>query len=105
MSTLSLRLPASLHDRLRDLAKREGVSINQLVTLAAAEKVAALLTIDYLAERARGADLRAFDRLLSRVPSVPPQPGDELPARAGAASEVREPARRYSASGRRAKKR
>lgn len=77
MTTLSLRLPASLHERLRELAAREGISINQLITLAAAEKVASILTVDYLAERARAADLAAFDRLLARVPDAPPSAGDE----------------------------
>ena len=41
MSALSLRLPNSLHERARDLARREGVSINQLVASALAEKMSA----------------------------------------------------------------
>ena len=48
MSTLSLRLPASLHRDLRGLADREGVSINQIISAAVGEKVAALRTLDYL---------------------------------------------------------
>lgn len=80
MSTLSLRLPNSLHERLRELAAREGISINQLITLAAAEKVASILTVDFLAERARAADLGAFDSILARVPALPPPAGDERPA-------------------------
>ena len=44
MSTLSLRLPKSLHGKVRALARKEGVSINQLITTAVAEKMAALLT-------------------------------------------------------------
>ena len=42
MSSLSLRLPESLHRQIRALAKREGVSINQFLATAASEKVAAL---------------------------------------------------------------
>ena len=100
MTTLSLRLPSTLHSRLREVAAQEGISINQLVTLAAAEKVAAILTVDYLEQRARRANLRDFDRLLDRVPAAPPAPGDELPAarRAPRAiSVVREPRARYRA--------
>lgn len=110
MSTLSLRLPNSLHERLRELAAREGISINQLVTLAAAEKVASLLTIDHLAERARQADLDAFDRLLDRAPALAPPPGDELPARNSprrakpAAEQVHEPPARYDARARKRRK-
>ena len=51
MSTLSLRLPDSLHAKVRELAADEGVSINQFLALAAAEKVSALLTAEYLRER------------------------------------------------------
>ena len=51
MSALSLRLPNSLHEQLRELARREGVSINQLVNSAVAEKMAALMTVDYFGER------------------------------------------------------
>lgn len=79
MSSLSLRLPESLHRKLRELAEREDVSINQFIATAVAEKAAALLTVDYLAERGDRADRGLFERLLSRVPDVPPAPGDELP--------------------------
>ena len=61
MSALSLRLPNSLHEQLRELARKEGVSINQLVNSAVAEKMAALMTVDYLegARRAwQSAELR-----------------------------------------------
>jgi predicted HicB family RNase H-like nuclease len=48
MSALNLRLPESLHMQVRELAERDKVSINQFVTLAVAEKVAALRTLDYI---------------------------------------------------------
>ena len=79
MSTLSLRLPESLHRKIRQLADRDDVSINQFIATAVAEKTAALLTVDYLEERGRRGDVRLFDRALARVPDVPPVPGDELP--------------------------
>lgn len=50
MNTLSLRLPDSLHRQVRLLARREGISINQLIASAAAEKVTALMTEEYLTE-------------------------------------------------------
>lgn len=79
MSTLSLRLPGSLHRKIRELAERDDISINQFLATAAAEKAAALLTVDYLKERGRRGDARLFDRILARVPDVTPVPGDELP--------------------------
>jgi len=78
MSVLSLRLPDSLHRKVRELAAKESVSINQFITIAVAEKMSALLTEDYLTERAQRADPAAVDRILARVPDVPPVPGDEF---------------------------
>ncbi len=81
MSSLSVRLPDSLHDKVRDLARRDGVSINQFIATAVAEKTSALLTVDYLEQRARRAHPDLFARLLSRVPDAP-LPGDALPTEA-----------------------
>ena len=78
MSTLSLRLPDSLHAKIRELASEEGVSINQFLTLAAAEKVSALLTVEYLRERAGRGSREAFDAVLARVPDVEPDPKDRI---------------------------
>ncbi|MGA1194236.1 MAG: toxin-antitoxin system HicB family antitoxin [Kiritimatiellia bacterium] len=78
MSTLSLRLPDSLHDMARKLAKEENVSINHLISTAVAEKLSALATETYLAERAAKGSRKEFDKIMSRVPNVPPDPGDEI---------------------------
>jgi predicted DNA-binding ribbon-helix-helix protein len=80
MATLSLRLPESLHRKLAELAQKEGVSINQLISSAAAEKLAALMTEEYLADRAKRASKAKFTAALSRVPRAKPIDGDELPA-------------------------
>ena len=82
MSDLRLRLPDSLHSKLREIAKKDDVSINQFIATAVAEKAAAYLTIEYLEERAGRADPSLFDRLLDRVPDTAPLPGDELPPEA-----------------------
>ena len=78
MSAMSIRLPESLHKRLRELAKRENVSMNQLVTLALAEKVSALDTLEYLSDRANRASRSKFDRALTRVSDTEPDPEDVL---------------------------
>lgn len=72
MSTLSLRLPESLHKSARELAKKENISINQLVTLALAEKVAAIGAQDYLEKRAQRASEAKFDDAMSKVADVEP---------------------------------
>jgi predicted transcriptional regulator len=77
MTTLSLRLPDPIHKRLREVAQQEGVSINQLITTAVAEKMAALKTVDYIEDRARRGERERFLAVLAKVPDVPPEPGDE----------------------------
>ena len=78
MSALSLRLPNSLHERARELARREGVSINQLVSSALAEKMSALLTEEYLGARARRGSRARYLAALARVPAVEPDAADVL---------------------------
>jgi uncharacterized protein (DUF1778 family) len=78
MSTLSLRLPQSLHEQIRELAKREGISINQFIASAAAEKMAALLTEEYIEKRARRANREKFQAVLNKVPDVEPDNRDKL---------------------------
>ena len=80
MSTISLRLPESLHRQVRELAEREDISINQLIATALAEKMSALMTSEYLAERAERGSRRKFDRVLKKVKIAghSPVPGDEL---------------------------
>lgn len=79
MSALSLRLPNSLHERARELAEREGISINQLVATALAEKISALMTEEYLEQRARRGSRAKFLEALRHVPDVEPPPYDRLP--------------------------
>ncbi|TNE71283.1 toxin-antitoxin system HicB family antitoxin [bacterium] len=78
MSTLSLRLPDSLHQKLKELAEKESVSLNQFITLAVTEKMSALLTIDYLKERAQKGNRSDFDRIMSAVPDIEPEDFDKL---------------------------
>ena len=78
MSTLSLRLPESLHQRVRELADREGISINQFIATAVAEKMSALLTEEYLQARAQRGSRVKYDAALAQVPDVAPDERDRL---------------------------
>ena len=78
MSTLSLRLPDSIHRHIKDIAKKEGVSINQFISSAVSEKVSAVITEDYITSRAERANRKDFEDILKKVPKRPPLPGDEL---------------------------
>jgi len=78
MSALSLRLPKSLHEQLRELAQEEGISVNQFVMLAVAEKVAALTTIEYLEKRAQRGGRERLLGILDKAPDVEPEEPDKL---------------------------
>ena len=55
MTSLTIRLPESVHRTIKALAARDGVSVNQFIASAAAEKMASVMTLDYLrAEAAQG---------------------------------------------------
>jgi len=78
MSTLSLRLPDSLHETARILAKKENVSVNQLIATAVAEKISALMTEDYLEARAKRGSRKTFEKILSKVPKREPMEEDRF---------------------------
>jgi len=78
MSTLSLRIPNSLHEQIRQLAKRDGISINQFVASAAAEKLSALLTEEYIEARTKRASLKKFRNVLKKVPDSEPEDYDRI---------------------------
>ena len=78
MSTISLRLPDSLHRQIRELANEDGISINQFISTAAAEKLAALMTVEYLEKRAKRGDREKFEAALARLPDTEPEDYDKL---------------------------
>lgn len=70
MSTISIRLPESLHNKARDIAKKEKTSINQLVSSALGEKIAAIMTEEYIDERARKGSKAKFKKALKKVADI-----------------------------------
>lgn len=78
MSAISLRLPNSIHRRVRDVAKHDGVSINQFISVAVSEKISALEAEDYLETRANRGSMTRFHEILSKAPNVDPIPEDRL---------------------------
>jgi hypothetical protein len=78
MSALSIRLPDSLHKKIKEIAQRDNVSINQMITLAVAEKLSALETEDYLTQRASRASRAKFRKALGKVPNRKPHHQDQI---------------------------
>ena len=78
MSAISLRLPESLHKGARALAKEEDISLNQLITVALAEKISALKTESFIAARAARGSREKFDRAMSKVSKRKPDADDAM---------------------------
>jgi hypothetical protein len=79
MSTFALRLPDSLYAHAKLLAERDQASLNQFITVAVAEKVSALETAAFFAQRAGKAQKEDLTMLLRKVKSQQPLAGDEMP--------------------------
>lgn len=80
VSTFPLRLPVSMKAALEKIAERDGTSLNQFLVIAAAEKISAMETERFFAERRERADDAAFLRILNRKGGEPPRPEDEWSA-------------------------
>lgn len=78
-SNYALRLPISLKAGAEQVAREDGSTLNQFIVSAIAEKLAALKTANYFAERAARGNLDLALALLNREGGQPPATGDELP--------------------------
>jgi hypothetical protein len=67
MSAISLRLPNSIHARVKHLAKDDGVSVNQFITVALTEKLSVMNAAEYFAEKAKKGNREKYDRVLLKV--------------------------------------
>jgi predicted transcriptional regulator len=83
MNTLNIQLPDSLYKSLQKLAEQDGVSIDQFIALAVAEKISALTTESYLQERANRGRRANYDAVLAKVPDVEPELYDKRNSRTG----------------------
>ena len=79
MTKIEANVPDYLARQALAAAEREQVPIDHIVALALSAQIAAWQGSDDLQTRAKRASLEAFDRVMAKVPNVPPIPGDELP--------------------------
>jgi hypothetical protein len=78
MSTLTIQLPESLKKNIEALAAKEGYSVSQFLASAAGEKLAVVLTLDYLRREAAAGRREDFEKYLAAVPDVAPAEDDRL---------------------------
>ncbi|HEV7924113.1 MAG TPA: ribbon-helix-helix protein, CopG family [Verrucomicrobiae bacterium] len=78
MSTVTIQLPESLKKTIEELAAREGYSVSQFMASAAGEKLAVVMTMDYMRREAAAGRREDFEKYLASVPDATPLLGDEL---------------------------
>lgn len=78
MTALTIRLPNSVHQKVKELAERDDISLNQFIASAVAEKMASVLTLDYLRAEAAQGRRSDFEQFLRLVPDAPAADGDKL---------------------------
>ena len=78
MSALSLRMPVSIHEKVKEIVRKDHVSINQFINSAVAEKISAFMSEEYLTERAKRGTKKKYLSALSKVPTAPPSESDKL---------------------------
>jgi hypothetical protein len=78
MTALTVRLPNSVHQKVKELALRDEISVNQFIAAAVSEKMASVMTLDYLKLEAAKGSRSDFDYFLSLVPNVLAMEGDEM---------------------------
>ena len=78
MSALSIRLPDSVHETVKDLAEKDNISINQFISSAVIEKITAMETEKYLSTRGERGSKEAFKEVLDLVSDIEPDEYDKL---------------------------
>lgn len=78
MSTVTIEIPDSLKQSIEELAAKEGYSVSQFLASAAGEKLAVMMTIDYLNREAASGRRQDFDHYLKAVPDVAPSEADQI---------------------------
>ncbi len=73
-----ITVPESLLKQVRELAEREGITLEQFISSAMAEKAAAWMTVEYLKQRAARGSRQKFTQVLSKVPDVDADEQDRL---------------------------
>lgn len=78
MSTLEIKIPDLVLKQVNEVAAKENVSMDQIVSIALAAQVSAPQARESISSRAKRVDWQKVDNIVARVPAKPPVPGDEL---------------------------
>lgn len=88
MSSITIRLPDSVHRKIKEVAKEDGISINQFISSAAGEKLASVLTASYLEARADKGSKSKYRKVLAKVSNREPFGHDRMQPSLGGLNEL-----------------
>ncbi len=75
---MNIKVPDSLLKQAQEMAEKEDMTLDQFISSALAEKMSALLTVEYLKKRAARGDRQKFDQAMDKAPDVAPEAQDQL---------------------------
>ncbi len=78
MTNYPLRLPDHVMSAAKELAAKNGASLNQFLGSIIAQKVGEMHAFDYIERRAARGNVEAALAVLAKAPERPPLPGDEI---------------------------
>lgn len=78
MKTMQIRLPDHIHEKVRELAREEGISINNFVVSSVSNEVIRQETRDFFKKAAASYNPQAFAEALAAIPDVPVSENDEI---------------------------
>ncbi|MEL7224935.1 MAG: hypothetical protein AAF810_10930 [Cyanobacteria bacterium P01_D01_bin.36] len=78
MRTFQAQIPDYLYEHMKAISKKENISIDMIVSMALSGHLTALLTTQYLGERAERGSWQSFQKVLAQVPDIDPEDYDRL---------------------------
>ncbi len=78
MKKIQVRLPENIHDKMKEMAKEEGISMNSFIVASVSNEVIRQETRDFFRNAAASFDNQAFADALAAIPDVPAQQSDKL---------------------------
>ena len=78
MGLVNINIPDSIQFQVNEIIQQDGISINQFIASAIAEKISVIKTVGYLNERAKQSSQEDFEKVLLKIPDVEPEEYDRL---------------------------
>ena len=78
MKTIQIRLPDHIHERIKELSKEEGISMNNFIVSSVSNEVVRQETRDFFKRASTNFDPEAFAEVLAAIPDAPIEDTDKI---------------------------